>query len=163
MAFTPEVIIGIIGTIIGISSLIMSWFFTRKALEQADRNLKTQLLYEDKKQALKKLQEIITGSKYFELHEKIDLFLLSFEGNYVPYDVGKEIHNMLIELEKFENNNAYYTTIGEIREDTLAQDYEPPKEGMTYQEEFDRDFEWEIKSFKRIAKERLNKSLLKID
>ncbi len=52
------VIVAVIGAITGIISLIISVYFSKKVMNQTDRNLKIQLIYEDKKQALDKLQKL---------------------------------------------------------------------------------------------------------
>ncbi|OGM12047.1 hypothetical protein A2Z22_01945 [Candidatus Woesebacteria bacterium RBG_16_34_12] len=167
--FTPELILGIIGTVTGILSLIISLFFTRKAikqadkaLEQSDKNLITQLLYEDKKRALMKLQSIIDGTKLVELRVKLDTFFKSIESSYVPRDVSNRIYNMLEELEKFEDENAAYPTKRKMDEEEAAfYEASDPLGGMTEFEQFEYEFGEKINSFKHssnyIIKESLNK------
>ncbi len=163
MAFTPEVIVGIIGIILGILSLIMSWFFTKKALEQADKNLKTQLLYEDRKHALMKLQSLINETNNAEIRKKLDAFLGSNEGSYIPKEVSNSIYDGIKELEKFEDKNAWYPTQRTI-DDYPSPDNElsNPYEGLTREEVFDELFDKEMDSFKYSVNQYIIESLTKI-
>lgn len=170
-SFNWELLFGIIGTITGVSSLIVAMHYNRKAikqadkaLEQADKNLKTQLLYEDKKRALMNLQKIMTDAKPYELGEKINTFLNSFEGNYVPNEVIKNIKNKIEELDEYYKQNSpfpsdemsdgeykYYLELGLIRED--------PYEGMDQIEIFEYDYKNKIDSAKYSMKNIISKTL----
>jgi len=169
--FTPELILGIIGTVTGILSLVISMHFNRKAinqaekaLEQSDKNLKTQLLYEDKKKALMNFQRTLSGAanNTRDLREKIDTFLDSFEGKYVPKDVVGKVHASLEELEKYEYENAEYSQKWMGEEPMQESESSDPCEGMNPTEQFNYEFGKKIDSFKHSAKYLINESLMKI-
>ncbi|MCG7850043.1 MAG: hypothetical protein MIO93_12830 [ANME-2 cluster archaeon] len=170
-AFTPELILGIIGTITGTLSLAISMYFNRKAigqadkaLEQADKNLQSQLLYEDKKKALMNFQQIINNSTYKELYKKIEHFSESFEGKYVPSVVFSEIRKLVSELEKFEDTNSPYPTGREFNGEPPNSDGydEDPHLGLNEYEIFDIDLRNEIYKFKNSVRRIITNNLTKI-
>ena len=170
-AFTPELILGIIGTITGTLSLAISMYFNRKAieqadkaLEQADKNLQSQLLYEDKKKALMNFQQIINNSTYTELNGKIENFSESFEGKYVPSVVFVKIRKLVSELETFEDTNSPYPTGREFNGEPPNSDgyNEDPYLGLDEYEIFNIDFTNEIDQFKKSVRRIINNNLTKI-
>ena len=170
-SFNWELLFGIIGTITGVSSFIIAMHYNRKAikqadkaLDQADKNLKTQLLYEDKKQALMNLQKIIDETKSFKLKNKINTFLHSFEGNYIPNEVIRNIKNEIKELDEYYEQNSPYPS-SEMREE--EHNYyvknglisEDPYEGLDHYEIFDYNYNCEIESAKYSIKNIINNAL----
>ncbi len=158
-----ELILGVVGTITGILSLIISMHYTRraigqadKALEQADRNFKTELLYEDRKRALMTLQKILNESKSGELSKNFVNFSNSFEGNYIPKEVFKSINEKLQKLEAFYDDNSPYPS----DEESYVDDREPQFQDQY--EEFDSVFAEKINSFKDSAKNDIYKGLKEI-
>lgn len=161
MELTPELVFGLIGMVTGITSLIVSIYFNRTAIKQTDRNLKTQLIYEDKKRALLSLQKIVDETRILkDLREKIGSFLNSFEGNFIPREVIDEVYVSLRKLEKFEDEKSPYPTQNQLYGE-VYDDYDPT-EGLNEFEKFDYYFENEFDSFKSSVKHSINKVLKKI-
>ena len=171
--FTLELFLGSVGTIIGICSFIISAFYNRKAifqakqaLNQADKNFKTQLLYEDKKRVSKNLIQILENDKLrlFDLSCETEALFNSFEGNFLPFDVISTIRTGILELGEFEDENAPYSdnnrmTDGE-REylNSIAPEINPT-EGMNDIEIFQYNFENEMDSFRNNSKEVIKTNL----
>lgn len=163
MELTPELILGLIGMITGITSLIVSVYFNRTAIKQTDRNLKTQLMYEDKKRALFGLQKIVDETSLGGSEERINSFLNSPEGNFIPREVVDEVRGGLRKLKEFEEENAPYLTQDQLNEEVSNQ-YEnyDPTEGMDEFEKFDYNFEQKFNSFKSSVKRSINEALKRI-
>ena len=171
--FTLELILGTIGTIIGIFSLFISVVQNRKAisqaeqaLNQADKNLKTQLLYEDKKRVSKNLIQILENDKLrlFDLSRETEALFNSFEGNFLPFEVISAIRTGILELGEFEDENAPFSdnnrmTDGE-REylEFIAPEINPTK-GMDDIEIFQYNFKNEMDSFRNNSKEVIKTNL----
>lgn len=161
-----ELILGVVGTITGILSLLISMYYTRraigqadKALEQADRNFKTELLYEDRKRALMTLQKILNDSKYGELSKNFINFSISFEGNYIPKEVFKNINEKIQKLEAFYDDNSPYPSDEELYGE-YVDDREPQFQDQY--EKFDSVFAEKINFFKDSAKNDIYKGLKEI-
>jgi len=168
--FTPELWVGLMGVILGASSLIVSLHFNRKAinqaseaLEQADKNLKIQLLYEDKKKALMALEQIINESNYKEIKEKMANFLLSFGGKYAPQEVVFEINKKICALEEFEDEHSPYPTGREPDDEPYPFDYVDDFDlGMNEYDKYDYNLKIKTNDFKNSVKQIITNSLTKI-
>ena len=155
-----ELILGMIGTITGVTSLIVSAYFNKKAIEQTDRNLKTQLLYEDKKRALTALRKIVVETKFRDVRGKIQTFLDAPEGTYVSQEVISGVYEDIGKVEKFGEKSSPEPKPEEPPE---PEDwYSDPTEGMGEYEKYEYALNREISSFKSSAKHRIDAALKKI-
>lgn len=163
MILTTELILGIIGTVTGVISLIISCYFNNKLMKQTDRNLKTQLLYQDTKQALVKLRKIIDESEdYYKLKQNVQDFLNSFEGNYIPNEVIQNLNNELGKLKTFYGEKNPYPP-DQMSEEEYNYECEKAKRiTMVDQvENFEYDLGKEVDSFKHSMKNLINNNALK--
>lgn len=104
---TISLAFGIIGTGTGIFSLFMYFYFSNKTLKQTDKNFKTQLLYQDKKNALQKLQNIantLDVGNFENNSQNLKEFLRS-ESIFIPKNIVDGVLNHLHELEDYDNKN----------------------------------------------------------
>jgi|ACXJ01.1.fsa_nt_gi hypothetical protein len=145
------VIVAVIGAITGIISLIISVYFSKKVMNQTDRNLKIQLIYEDKKQALDKLQklaETVVTWRNFESYKKsIKQFFNSTQGTFVPKDVATDVLKHLNKLEEYEYKND--PTIDHSQDDKEPPEYEDYDltEGMDIFQKYEHNLKDGIVSF----------------
>lgn len=160
MALTLEAVLGIIGTVAGVTSFIVSVYFNKKAIEQTDRNLKTQLRYEDKKRALVALQRVINEADFWKLREKIKIFLDVPDSNFIPQEVISGVYGDIEKVEKFDEKNTPYPKQEEPPEPD--DNYYDPTEGMNEYEKHDYALKKEIDSFKSSVKCRIDDALKKI-
>ncbi len=173
LQFSLELFLGFVGTITGIISLIISAVYNRKAifqakqaLNQADKNLKTQLLYEDKKRVSKNLIQILENDKLrlFELSHETEALFNSFEGNFIPFEVVSTIRTGILELGEFEDENAPYSDNNRMTDgdreylESIAPKINPT-EGMDDIEIFQYNFKNEMDSFRKNSKEVIKTNL----
>ena len=171
--FTLELILGTIGTIIGIFSLFISVVQNRKAisqaeqaLNQADKNLKTQLLYEDKKRVSKNLVQILENNKLslFDLSRETEALFNSFEGNFLTFEVISTIRTGILELGEFEDKNAPFSDYNRMTDgdreylESIAPEINPT-EGMDDIEIFQYNFKNKLNSFRNNSKEVIKTNL----
>ncbi len=171
--FTLELFLGTVGTIIGSISLIISAVHNRKAifqakqaLNQTDNNLKTQLLYEDKKRASKNLIQILENDKLrlFDLSNETEALFNSFEGNFLPFEVISTIRTGILELGEFEDENAPFSNNNRMTDgereylESIAPEINPT-EGMNDIEIFQYLFKNEMDSFRNNSKEVIKTNL----
>ena len=87
MALTEENLISIGAIIVGIISLILSYLLNRWTLKQSEKNLKTQLLYEDRKKAIFGLKKILENTDYYTMKSRLINYIDSLEGQFILPDL----------------------------------------------------------------------------
>ena len=170
---TLELIFGIVGTTTGISALWTSRVHNQKAisqadqaLNQADKNFKTQLLYEDKKRVLKNLIQILENDKLclFDLSCETEALFNSFEGNFITFEVISTIRTGILKLREFEDKNAPFSNNNTMTDgdreylESIAPEVKPT-EGMDDIEIFQYNFNNEMNSFRSNSKEVIKTNL----
>lgn len=166
MNLSIELFFGIIGTITGVTSLVVSAYFNKKAIEQTDKNLKSQLLYQDRKQALMNLQKIIDESEnLYTLKQNLEVFSNSFERIYVPKGVLENIKSKLYGVEEFYDENTPYPSdhmSDEKYDDYLNSIPDDPYENMDHIERFDYDLKAKLNHFRISMKQIIDNNLKEV-
>lgn len=166
MIFTTENLISItaivVGTSIGVVSLVISYYLNKKTLKQSEKNLKIKLLHEDRKKALFTLSERFKKSKnYPELKKNIFEFIKSSEGQYLPDDIIKMIYTKINEIEEFIDKKCPYKPPEPSQEEVEEweiMDWEQ-KTNMTPFEKFELEFEEKLSSFKNEIEAKAHRKL----
>jgi hypothetical protein len=84
-------------------TLAMTRWSTLKTIKSAQEGLRTQLLYDEKKKALRQLRELVDQKykTYPEFKTAIFSFLDSFEADFLPPELKVSIRLKINELDKF--------------------------------------------------------------
>lgn len=82
--------------------IVMRWS-TLKIIGAAEKSLRTQLLYEEKKKALKELRRLIDNKykTYDSFRTAIVSYLHSFESDFLPKDLRHSVQSKIYELDQF--------------------------------------------------------------
>ena len=103
---TNELLVSYFALLVAILSFCISVYFNKRTLEQSDANLKTQLLYDDQKKSIFKLNDIIDTSKtYNKFCENIKIFLDSNEGQFISNEIRTDISIGMRDLDKYDLEN----------------------------------------------------------
>ena len=147
---TTELIMAGAALLISFMSLLISIYFNKRTLKQSDVNLKTQLLYDDLKKSIFKLNDVIDTSKtYNKFCENIKKFLDSNEGQFIPNEIIKEIRIGMSDLDKFDSEND--PSIPPGQDEYIEEQYQ---EHLKEQEEIDK-----LKEPYEIFEEKFNNKL----
>ena len=84
-------------------TLIAVRWSTLKSLKAAEERLRTELLYEEKKKALRELYRLIDQEykTYAEFKAKVTSFLTGLESEFLPVELKNAIRTKFYELDKF--------------------------------------------------------------
>ena len=101
---TQSVLIAVIGGLVGsVLTLIAMRWSTLRSIDSAKEILRTQLLYEEKKKALKKLHTLV--DQRYETYDAFKLAILGFlgtlEGGFLPEELRGAIGSKISELDRF--------------------------------------------------------------
>ncbi|MDO8647059.1 MAG: hypothetical protein Q7R70_01425 [Candidatus Diapherotrites archaeon] len=171
--FTPENWISIFsiisGLFIALLSLLFSYYLNKKALNQSERNVRLQITYADRKQALQELENIFAtlnndGLRRFET--ELNSFLNSVNGQYIPQIIKEHLKNQIIELHKLEDQDPsephysddYWEELAKQQAEFEEQEYK----SLDDYERFWKSWESEIDKFRESTKSKINSEVKKV-
>ena len=95
------------GVLVTIIASYLHFYFSKKTLrlqlEQTEKNLKIQLLHEDRKKALRELFQILNTKHktYSDFKKAIDPFLEGLSGAFLPQELLKELRKEIYDIDVF--------------------------------------------------------------
>jgi len=139
---------GLLATVLTL--IVMRWS-TLRSIESAKEILRMQLLYEEKKKALKRLHGVVEQryNTYPAFKLAILAFLRSLEADFLPAELGAAINSKLNELDKLLEDRGLVAPEPSNKEiDSWMKDYEEYREALPSPEREILEFEDRLKEIK---------------
>ena len=160
---TQDTILAIIAIVISLISLAVSFYFNKRALDQAEKHTIAQITYEGKKQALSKLLDIVEkNSKFHDVDNSVDNFLKSSDAILISPSVITELLKEKGKLMQFYSDNQPYDNepIPTDKElERMEQQGNRYYESLPLEEKFEIELSNKIDSFKKSIKGAISKEL----
>lgn len=162
-----DVILTILSALFGglvataLTLIAMRWS-TLRTIESANETLRTQLLYEERKRALKELNRLIEQryKNYDAFKQAILEFLKSLEADFLPTELGAAINSKISELDKFlEDKGLVAPTPSDEEIDSWMKDYEEHLESLPFPQREEVEFEDRLKEIKRSIGQLISKHI----
>ena len=139
----------------GFVTLLAIRWSTLKSLEKAKERLQTQLLYEEKKKALRELYRLVDQKykTYSEFYVRVSSFLDRLESEFLPVELKSAIQTEFYELDKFmEDSGLAPPSPTDEEADYWVNVYKESLEGLTDWEKAEDEFEERLRTIKRSIK-----------
>jgi hypothetical protein len=141
-------------------TLIAMRWSTLKTIKSAEESLRVQLLYEEKRRALKELRHLVDQKykTYPDFKQSVLSFLQTFESDFVPIELKNEIRSQIGELDKFLEDTGLAP--GEPTEkeiDLWAEQYQEEIASLPVELQAEHEFEERLGSIKSSVRNLITK------
>jgi len=102
--FAQTILVAVFGGFLGsLMTLIGVRWSTHKNVKAAEERLRTELLYEERKKALRELYRLVEQryKTYKEFKATVSAFLKGFESEFLAVELKNAIQNKFLELDRF--------------------------------------------------------------
>jgi hypothetical protein len=139
---------GIVATVL---TLIATRWSTLRSISSAKEMLRIQLLYEEKKKALRELHRLV--EKKYATYSAFKLAILEFlgtlEADFLPEELRHAISSKINELDKFLQNSGLVAPEPSNEEiDSWIKDYEDYRESLPFPQKEELEFEDRLRAIK---------------
>ncbi len=150
------ILAAIVGGLAGsILTLIAIRWSTLKSIKAAEKGLRTQLIYEDKKKALTELFRLANQEykTYPEFKAKVSSFLEGLESEFLPAELKSAIRTKFYELDKFMEDSGLAPPPPSDEElKSWLEGYEESFKELPYWEKVEAQFEERLRAIKSSIK-----------
>lgn len=143
---------GLAGSIV---TLIAVRWSTLKSIKAAEKGLRTQLIYEDKKKALAELFRLVDQEydTYPKFKAKVYSFLGGLESEFLPAELKSAIRTKFYELDKFMGDSGLAQPPPSDEElKSWLEDYEESFKELSYWGQVEHEFEERLSKIKSSIK-----------
>jgi hypothetical protein len=146
------IVIALFGGLAGVVlTLMVTRWSTLAIINSAKGTLRTQLLYEEKKKALKELHRIVEQryETYAAFKDAMLAFLKTLEADFLPVELRDAISHKINELDKFLEDSGL-VALGPSNEeiDSWMKDYDEYLKTLPFPEQAESEFEDRLKAIK---------------
>ena len=151
-----DVLVTILSALFGglVATALTLWamrWSTLRSIKSAREILRTQLLYEEKKKALKRLHGLV--EQRYDTYPAFKLAILAFlrtlEADFLPAELGAAIASNINELDKFLEDRGLVAPEPSSEEiDSWMKDYDEYREALPFPEREELEFEDRLKEIK---------------
>jgi hypothetical protein len=141
--------------------IAMRWS-TLRSIESAKEILRTQLLYEEKKKALRSLHGLV--EQRYDTYRAFKLAILEFlrtlEADFLPAELGAAIYSKINELDKFLEDKGLVAPEPSNEEiDSWIKGYEEYRQALPFPEREELEFEDRLKEIKSSTRELISEHI----
>ena len=129
-------------------------------IEQNEKNLKLQLIHDDRNKALAELFKIIDREykSYFDFESAVECFLDSLSGAFIPSEIAKDIRGEFLKIDgKLESIGP--PEMSEAEEEHWEKQFEEYYKKLPYENKVEMDVKNMTQAFKLRIKERIREKI----
>jgi hypothetical protein len=152
------------GLLVSVIVSYVQFWFSKKTLsmeiEQNEKNLKLQLLHDDRNKALAELFKIIDREykSYFDFQSAVESFLGSLSGAFIPSEIAKDIRGEFLKI------GGKLDSIGppkpsEAEEEHWEKQFEKYYQSLPYEDRVGMEVKNMTQAFKSKIKERIRENI----